>query len=130
MSSFNQNQDTENNNSDKDTSKKGNTQKNSTMSKASNSKTAEEVHEERLDRILKCCHRLWGSYIDFDLDCKWVELDGVKGYSVQIRKRYGELVGKQEMWTMPKETEGEAWVNMEDLLNENPGSGLPDSWLQ
>lgn len=129
MSSFNQNQNAENNNSDKDTSKKDNPQKDSTKSKAPDSKTAEELHEERLDRMLKSCHRLWGSYNDFDLDCKWVELDGVEGYSVQIRKRYGELVGKQEMWTMVKETEEKAWVNMEDVLNEKPVSYLMNFWL-
>lgn len=94
------------------------THKNSPQEKATKSKTGEEVHEERIERMLTACRRIWGSYTDFDLDCKLVEQDGVKGWSVQIRKAYGDRLGVQEMWTLVKETEEEAWVNMEELLNE------------
>ncbi|TID13001.1 hypothetical protein E2P81_ATG09922 [Venturia nashicola] len=94
------------------------TQNNFKASGSVAAKSVEEVQEERIERMVTSCRRIWGSYTDFDLDCRWVEQDGIQGWSVQMRKSYGDRVGAQEMWTLVKATEEEAWLDMEELLND------------
>lgn len=128
MSSSNQTKNTENNATSKDNPKKDNTSKDSTQNKTPKTKTPEELQEERVESILKQCRRIWGSETDYDLDCKWVKLDEVEGWSVEIRKRYGDAVGAKEFWTLPKETEEEAWVTMDYIVNQKVVICLLSRW--
>ncbi|KAE9971067.1 hypothetical protein BLS_004634 [Venturia inaequalis] len=118
MSPSHQNKRNKNNDTENNTATTNDSQKDSAKNQSTKTKTSDELHEERIESILIACQRIWGSYTDFDLGCKWVEQDGVQGWSVQIRKAYGDRVGVQEMWTLVKETEEEAWTNMGELLNE------------
>ncbi|QDS76153.1 hypothetical protein FKW77_007428 [Venturia effusa] len=74
------------------------------------------LHQTRFSHILAHCRQIWAPHTDFDLACNWVNLDNVQGWSIEIRKAYGDAVHVKEFWTMPKKTEEKAWGAMEGIL--------------